>query len=256
MDGRWVTINGTHIFIENGKITKGPNNLVGEYVGNITYKFNMKNLPSDKDLGIDNDSYVNDEDYKILNSIYKDLVSKESKLQEDLNEEYSKGIIDEDFSIFGLSLLKPTEKVKEIREEIKSTQNRIDSVVERIKDYERVHRKPYITDEFKDVTEESFRYFTKDTNINYYSTDNGFKVVEMTPKQYIQMCAKAHNSTYENEIYSCDRNKISFYSSLMSQGSKAPLPYVVTTYGEQEGRHRALAAMLLGADKIPVLVES
>ena len=29
-NGGWKTINGTHVFIENGKITKGPKNLVGK----------------------------------------------------------------------------------------------------------------------------------------------------------------------------------------------------------------------------------
>ena len=29
-NGEWKTINGTHVFIENGKITKGPKNLLGE----------------------------------------------------------------------------------------------------------------------------------------------------------------------------------------------------------------------------------
>jgi len=82
------------------------------------------------------------------------------------------------------------------------------------------------------------------------------KLVYMKPKQYIYAIANgfgglSYADVAESSVVS--KGKISKYVDDMRNGDKFPIGYY-TKYGEmQEGRHRALAALELGCEKIPVV---
>ena len=86
------------------------------------------------------------------------------------------------------------------------------------------------------------------------------EVVYMSPKEYLEYCAKIQDTSYEEQLNIVSgpygSSKVDKLIELINSGVKLNMPYINTVKGyiSQEGRHRAKAAMDLGYDKIPVLV--
>lgn len=81
-------------------------------------------------------------------------------------------------------------------------------------------------------------------------------VESMTSNQYLEQCSivRGHNPPIPQNEYTCvDPRKIHKYTELMKRGEKFPLPMLNYVVGNQDGRHRALAALANGAKKIPVI---
>jgi hypothetical protein len=81
-------------------------------------------------------------------------------------------------------------------------------------------------------------------------------LAEMSPKEYLERCAFEifDNATIESTIRGTEADSVAKYTKMMQEGVKFDTPYLDYVSGEQEGRHRALAAYNLGIEKIPVVV--
>lgn len=114
----------------------------------------------------------------------------------------------------------------------------------------------------KDATSNDYEGFTtKTTGTSYYDDylngeKNGGHIAEMSPKEYLQRCAYQifDSATIESTLAALDEKNVKKYAEQMKSGTKFDMPYLNFASGQQEGRHRAAAAMQLGIDKIPVLV--
>ena len=114
----------------------------------------------------------------------------------------------------------------------------------------------------KDATSNDYECFTtKTTGTSDYDDylngeKNGGHIAEMSPKEYLQRCAYQifDSATIESTIAALDDKNVKKYAEQMKSGTKFDMPYLNFASGQQEGRHRAAAAMQLGIDKIPVLV--
>lgn len=114
----------------------------------------------------------------------------------------------------------------------------------------------------KDATSNDYEGFTtKTTGTSYYDDylngeKNGGHIAEMSPKEYLQRCAYQifDSATIESTIAALDDKNVKKYAEQMKSGTKFDMPYLNFMSGQQEGRHRAAAAMQAGIKKIPVLV--
>lgn len=114
----------------------------------------------------------------------------------------------------------------------------------------------------KDAASDNYEGFnTKTTGTSYYDDylngeRMGGRIAEMSPKEYLQRCAYQifDSATIESTIAALDENNVKKYAEQMKSGTKFDMPYLNFASSQQEGRHRAAAAMQLGLDKIPVLV--
>jgi len=76
----------------------------------------------------------------------------------------------------------------------------------------------------------------------------------ISPKQYIYNIARGFGGlTYDDALIAHNHELAIKYSEDMKNGDKFPIGYYSDSGGGQEGRHRAMAAMRLGVNKIPVM---
>ena len=80
------------------------------------------------------------------------------------------------------------------------------------------------------------------------------KLLYLTPKQYIYRIAHSFGGlSYEDTMIAVNSDRVDKYAEDMERGDKFPVVYYTKDGGDQEGRHRALAAMKLGCEKMPVI---
>lgn len=79
----------------------------------------------------------------------------------------------------------------------------------------------------------------------------------ISPKQYIHKIARGFGVSYDDALLvgAYNDEKAKKYAEEMKSGAKFPIGYYVDGKGRQEGRHRAVAAMMLGCKLIPVIKE-
>jgi len=76
----------------------------------------------------------------------------------------------------------------------------------------------------------------------------------INPKQYIYIIARGFGISYDDAMANAyNDEKAEKYAEMMRNGSKAPIGYYVDGKADQEGRHRASAAIKLGCEYIPVI---
>lgn len=102
-------------------------------------------------------------------------------------------------------------------------------------------------------------------NRNYVMQKYGYTdayIAEMTPEEYLLLCGKyGWNKQFNSveEIYksmgNIDRDVIDEYAYRFKNGERAPLLVLDVKNREQEGRHRAFAAMQAGINTVPVLIK-
>lgn len=107
------------------------------------------------------------------------------------------------------------------------------------------------------------KYFDKSSLKNYLGFEHPiysviqknklFELVYMTPKQYIYNIANGFGVSYEDTMSAYSEEKSKKYAEDMSNGAKFPVGYYTVSIGDQEGRHRAMACMMLGVQTIPVV---
>ena len=80
------------------------------------------------------------------------------------------------------------------------------------------------------------------------------RIVWMTPKEYLQECARMQGTSLQRQYEMISRQNIERLKAYIQSGGKLPLPILDYDRKEQEGRHRAVLAEELGIPKIPVVV--
>lgn len=113
-----------------------------------------------------------------------------------------------------------------------------------------------------DASSDDYEGFTtKTTGTSAYDDylngeKHGGRIAEMSPAEYLQRCAYQvfEDATIESTLAAIDESNVKKYADMMKNGTKFDMPYLNFMSGQQEGRHRAAAAMQAGIDKIPVLV--
>lgn len=158
-------------------------------------------------------------------------------------------------------------RAKELYEEQHSLEERIEELQAHQasikKNAARKQRTEYINDFENTVSrdvKDNYEGFQFDTGTSDGEDikKHGGQIVEMSPEQYLHECA--HNvfkdTTYENQVLvtAADAKVTKELVGLIESGTKMYLPYLDYRRDQQEGRHRAMAAMLLGIDRIPVLI--
>lgn len=95
----------------------------------------------------------------------------------------------------------------------------------------------------------------------YYKDRKGMtaEVQWMTPDQYFDLLPKVFGYQYTHDAIktSTDPKKVEKYATLMRQGVKFPMLWIEwwnAKEGQQEGRHRALAAEKAGIQFVPVII--
>ena len=78
------------------------------------------------------------------------------------------------------------------------------------------------------------------------------EVVTMSPDKYLTKAAEVLGVTPEESNFAIDPKRVKKYADAMRKGAKFPIAVLEYGKGNQEGRHRALAAKEVGID-IPVL---
>lgn len=82
-------------------------------------------------------------------------------------------------------------------------------------------------------------------------------IAEMSPLEYLQRCAYeifGGRATIESQINAGNDINTTEYAEKMRNGLEFDMPYLNYSSENQEGRHRAIAAMKLGIEKMPVFV--
>jgi len=116
----------------------------------------------------------------------------------------------------------------------------------------------------KNINCDCCKYFDMSSINNYggfehpiYYAINKREIHELeyiNPKQYIYRIASGFGLSYDDVMSSAyDDKKADKYAEMMKNGSKSPIGYYVENKSDQEGRHRASAAIKLGCNYIPVV---
>ena len=80
-----------------------------------------------------------------------------------------------------------------------------------------------------------------------------YELVYMTPKEYIYKIASGFGVSYADTMSAYSEEKSKKYAEDMRNGAKFPIGYYTDDDPDQEGRHRAMACMILDVKTIPVV---
>lgn len=108
------------------------------------------------------------------------------------------------------------------------------------------------------------KYFDMDDMSRYGGIENPiyfmiekrsiFELEYIAPKQYLYSIARGFGISYDDAMGSAyNDEKAKKYAEDMQNGAKFPIGYYVDGKPDQEGRHRAAAAMKLNCELIPVI---
>lgn len=279
---KWITVKGAHIPVYKDEH--------GQDVFGTGIRKSVKERIQDL---IPKDSYVNtNQEYKNIDDQLQKLHEEQKQLEvgkSELKEKADEGlIIDEELKKnLGYDLAKTLaertpeseaahneymrrlKRHDEILNEEKELRNKQYKIIDR--EYQKQLKEFNSTESTITPAKNDYKYFELDTHTSGLTADElkkqgkNFDIVEMSPKEYLQRSAyhifpndgfNHRSSTYEQQLYlgMGDANVVEHLMDLMQSGTKMYLPSLDYSTYTQDGRHRALAAMLLGAEKIPVMV--
>ena len=222
-----------------------------------------------------NDSYALTDEYQrdlrdasTLFDLQDSLKKEWLQLQDELEKE-----VEVDPAL-GRSLSKAlgmyTEKGEELKKqsdakykELKDAESRWSSATQRIHEADEAHResqiKTFSADSVAPPSRSSYKGFEMDTHTPYLQehlkNGTGY-IVEMSPRDYIGLVATRvfSKSSIESTVRGTIPANVQKYARQMRSGTKFYMPSLNLKDKQQEGRHRALAALLNGYDRIPVCV--
>lgn len=289
-DEDWITVNGTHILLnEEGKAVNGGD-LEGEDFSHAKSEPTIEHRPT-PEVGkrkstdfLPVHSYRDTKAFKDVAAAHKEswkkadeLWAKREELEEAIKAESRpkpKDEWDEEDEYQSLIGKKPrvyTEKGEKLKEELSKVeedwhkQRRVrDEMSEKLdKMKEQEHKRQvaaYKPNKLKDAKQDEYEGFTLDKTSNSFGDEyleNGKgRIVEMSPREYLERCAYEifHNGTMESTMGAVDEKTTDKYAEQMKNGVKFDLPYLNYKEMGQEGRHRAVAAYKAGIETIPVLI--
>lgn len=210
----------------------------------------IKNETSFEDGLLEREDFDSEEDYSeyldmVHDPVYKEMFGKVSDKGKEAEKELSE-------------LLKKNSSEDDARAKIEAI--RKEESKKQIEEFKN-NWKSTISEDVK----QEYEGFEKDTHTSHYQDlyEKGkAHIVEMSPEEYLHWCAhnifpkQGYNSTYESQIRAAigDAGNVMKLVNLMKSGTKMYMPILNFKDSEQEGRHRAVAAMILGIKRIPVMV--
>jgi hypothetical protein len=103
-------------------------------------------------------------------------------------------------------------------------------------------------------------YYGGLTHPLYHELEKGIRheLKYVSPKRYMEEIARGFHMSYDDAMKSAHINwdNVKEYARKMKSGVEFPIGYYKKYGSSQEGRHRALAAMELGCESIPIVVFS
>ena len=154
-------------------------------------------------------------------------------------------------------------RMKEIRERLKqgeAQEQRYKGQLDAIRAEERRREQAEFSPQpLKRASGDDYEGFTTETDVPYIREllDRGEAwIAEMSPKEYLERCTFEifHDSSLESTVAAVDFENANKYADQMESGERFAVPYLNFRSRNQEGRHRAVAAMLNGYTKIPVVI--
>lgn len=200
------------------------------------------NYPSDEEMK--EKCNMSDEDWKYLGKIEKQMFYDMSC---DDNKEHEE-IIEKEIAV--------EKQISDINEKMRELKN---------KEFERQGGNTYEGDlpEKFEGESEYFKFDTGEYHQDYlenldYAKSKGYTdcyISKMSPDEYMDRCSKQIFKSPIEDTHDSMENKhnIENYANKMKEGTKFYMPYIDLKINGQEGRHRAMAAKMLGAKEIPVL---
>lgn len=265
--GRWITKNGVHIYLEDEN--EQPLKMTREEV--------LKKFISDDDYSNTDEAYKKlSKDEKQLRDKRQKLGDRNRELKEQLKEEgipkpKSEWTEDDEYeSLIGNRPMKYTEKGKQLKAEQdkvwkdymkadhdwSETHEKLINAKHAHAEVEKSRWENNRPEYVKGDANKSYDGFLTKTNSGYdddLAKGKGF-IAEMSPKEYLQRISyDVFGSTYSSTVSGVNENNVIKYANIMKSGTKFDMPSIIEGKG-QEGRHRAMAAYLLGYKKIPVYV--
>lgn len=267
---KWITVKGKHIPVykdEHGQDVFGNGMSTRE---RIEKQF------------IDKNSYMYSERYKELAKRRSDTHKELNNLTE-RNRELRKIIKEgstlnpDDVKQFGKDMAEmfaeKTPEAKQAENELFNNHKREHELWENMEGYDAdideyisqqrtLQKEQYLRD-FTDTmgpAKDNYKHFQFDTGMSKYEDmkgDENVRIVEMSPQQYLkEVGLNIFGTTYERQVMvpAYDENVTDELYNLMQSGTKMRLPILNYRDKEQEGRHRAVAAMLHGDERIPVMI--
>lgn len=153
-------------------------------------------------------------------------------------------------------------ELKTVRAKMDEADSKHEAAVRKLKEYEKNYGSRNVDEHTvsKNI-KSSYKGFQLDTGTSHYQDllkKGKAYIVEMSPKTYLQYCgSKIFDSTYEKQVRTCIADAPHTYALAdeMRRGTKMYMPWLDFSGDKgQEGRHRAVAAILNNIDKIPVLI--
>jgi hypothetical protein len=91
---------------------------------------------------------------------------------------------------------------------------------------------------------------------DYYAKEKGliYHYETMSPDEYLDRSDKLLGVTRVESSLLIGPGRVDRYAKMMKSGIEFDIPYLDYKHGDQEGRHRALAAKKAGYDLIPVMI--
>jgi SPP1 gp7 family putative phage head morphogenesis protein len=250
-----------------------------------SYKNNVKDLSKLDVINkfIAKDSYINSDTYRDILTERTKSLSKQDSIISEINELEDKlkkleavpkpksewNAEDMMKSIMGKTPMVQSEESKELEKQIDDLWKKhggLSGIITKTNDIiEKSDKENYLmqikdwhSDKPKISTDSHFKGFSTKMRIGQYDEDlaNGIGyIAEMSPTEYLERCAyDIFDSTYESAVLGADAGSILKYAKQMSEGVEFDMGYLDYNSKKQEGRHRAMAAKLLGIDKIPVYI--
>lgn len=237
-----------------------------EFVGDDSYIYDPKytSLDSERAILVDETISLKDE-RKSLTEELKGERQVKPKDQWDMSDEL--------MALLGDKPMSYTERgeeinarLEQIREKEKPTEARLMDVRDQMEAIDRENAREQIDEwesgkhpfEKGDIDKE-YEGFSTTMDIPAFDSDLkegiGF-IAEMSPDEYIDRISYEVFHTTKEAAIICDYDNVKEYAKMMAEGVKFDMGYLDYSRepAGQEGRHRAMAAKLLGIDTIPVYI--
>lgn len=187
-------------------------------------------------------------------------MEKEIRVDPELGREYS-WMFDDNYTKRGLELKDAIKKLEGERRELTAAREEIETSIRNIDAENRALQAASFDNEVPSrATKASYEGFSIDTtgnrNIDKLIAEGKAYVAEMSPEEYLRRSSQQiyGKGSLESAIRGTSDANIQKYAAEMRNGAEYDMPYLDLARGEQEGRHRALAALVNQYDSIPVAI--